>query len=72
MSEYLQSEEHKELIGKRARIKKPEDYCSYLWGKQGTITEVNGMLLLEFDTKAESMSGVYLTKNSYELEEVVE
>lgn len=72
MSEYLRSEKHKDIIGKRARIKKPKEYCSYLWEKQGVITEVNGMLFLAFDTYARSMSGVYLRKGSYELEEVVE
>lgn len=74
MSEYIQLEGNEHLIGKRARIKKPEDYCSFLWGCTGTIQKEVGGLYLKFDTPAKRnkednfpCNGIYLTRTSFEL-----
>jgi hypothetical protein len=77
MTEYLKSNENKKLIGKRAKIKNNlNNYCSFLWNKEGIIEDVYNNLYLKFtkrayrsnkETDINGMDGVYLMENSFDL-----
>jgi hypothetical protein len=38
-SEYITIKTHSDLIGKKAKFKKDNRYCSNLWGKSGIIKQ---------------------------------